>query len=183
VLLAHVEEDVLTQRLGALEVRRLKVRNVGAQRRVEALRDVDVLVEPAHRIPEFPLLEVERRVVLAQFVLPVPQGVEDRVEVALRALVLAEVVGDLVPEGDHAEDLAWRRGLRGVEVLDRPAQFDQRCAHLRARGEPTLRDRPDRRLEESVGALGGVPDVRVAHGPDVTRLGRELRRVRRRGQK
>ena len=149
----------------------------GREAGVEPLGDVDVLVEPAHRVPEVLLLEVERRVVLAELVLTVAQRVQDAVEVGLRRLVLAEVVGDLVAEGDHPEELLGAGGLLRVEVLDGATQLEQRRADLRALGQAALLQRLDRGLEQPVGGLGRLPDVDVAHGSHVGGLGRELRRA------
>ena len=152
----------------------------GGEARVEPLGDVDVLVEPRHRVPELLLLQVERGVVLAELVLAVAQRVQDAVEVALGALVLAEVVGDLVAERDHPEQLLGAGGLLRVEVLDRPAQLEQRRADLGPLGQAALLERLDRRLQQPVGGLGGLADVAVAHGAHVGGLRGELRRARAR---
>ena len=95
------------------------------ERGVELLRDVDVLREPLHRLPEVHLLLLERGVVLAQLVLAVVERLDDGVDVRLRALVLAEVVEDLVAERDHAEQLLGAGRLLGVEVLDGAPQVEQ----------------------------------------------------------
>ena len=96
--------------------------------RVEALGDVDVLVEPPEGLPQAGLLQVEGGVVAPQLVLAVVEGLDDGVEVGLGALVALEVVADLVAEGDDPEQLAGAGGALGVEVLDGAAQLDERRA-------------------------------------------------------
>ena len=86
--------------------------------------------EPLHRLPEVHLLLLERGVVEAQLVLTVVERLDDPVEVRLRALVLAEVVDELVAERDHAEQLLDARRLLRVEVLDGAAQIEQRRRDL-----------------------------------------------------
>ena len=82
---------------------------------------------------------------------------------ALRRLVLAEVVGDPVAERDHPEDLLGAARLAGVEVLDGAAQVEQGLADLGGPAEAALVERLDRRLEQPVARLGGEADVVVAH--------------------
>ncbi len=162
--------------------RRLERGDLGRQLRIEPLGDVDVLVQPAHRVPEVLLLHVQRDVVLAQLVLAVAQRVEDAVEVALRRLVLAEVVADAVAERDHPEDLLASARLAGVEVLHGAAQVEKGLADLAGLAQPALLERLDRRLEQPVAGLGGPADVVVAHGAHIGRLGVEGRRLGLRGE-
>ena len=123
----------------------------------------------------------ERGVVLGELVLAVAQGVQDAVEVALRRLVLAEVVGDLVAERHHAEELLGAGRLLRVEVLDGAAQLEQRRADLRALGQAALLQGLDRRAEQPVRGLGRRADVAVAHRAHVGRLRGELGRAGGRG--
>jgi hypothetical protein len=141
--------------------------------------DSRVLVQPGHRVPELLLLQVQRGVVLAELVLAVPECVQDPLEVALCALVLAEVVLDLVPERDHPEQFLGPGGLLRVQVLDRTAELEQGLAHRRALGQSAALQRLHRRGQQPIGALRGVPDVRVAHAAHVGRLRGELGRARR----
>ena len=117
----------------------------GGQARVEPLGDVDVLVEPGHRVPQVLLLEVERGVVLAELVLAVAQGVQDAVEVALRPTgTCGSSRSTLSPNGIMPEELLGAGGLLGVEVLDGPAQLEQGRADLRPLGQAALLQRLDR---------------------------------------
>ena len=177
VLLAHVEEDVLLEGGRLLGVGGLQRGDLRGQPRVEPLGDVDVLVQPTHGVPEVLLLHVERDVVLLELVLTVAQRVQDAVQVALRRLVLAEVVVDPVTERDHPEDLLAPARLGGVEVLDGPAQVEQGLADLAGLAEAALLERLDRRPEQPVARLGGAADVVVAHRPHIGRLGVERRRL------
>ena len=96
----------------------------------------------------------------------------------LRALVLAEVVGDAVPERDHPQELLRPLGALGVELLDGLAQLEQGAADLRPLGEAALLERLDRRLQQPVAGLGGAAHVVVTHAAHVVGTGGELRRVR-----
>ena len=174
VLLADVEEHVLTERFCSLGVGRLDLGDLGSEGGVEVLGEVDVLPEPLHRLPEVGLLLFERGVVLAELVLPLVQRVEDRVEVRLRALVPVEVVPQLVAEGDHPEELLDPGCFLGVEVLDGVAQLQQRVRDLGTLVEPTFRHRLHRPLQHAVADLGRGADVGVAHRADALGLGREL---------
>jgi len=179
VLLPHVEQHVLVEGLGLGGVVGLQFGDVGGQLRVELLGDVDVLVQPAHRRPELLLLHVEGHVVLGQLVLALAERVQDRVEVLLAVLVLAEVVLDRLAEREDAQDLL--RGLLGlarIQVLDGAAQLEERLAHLRAVGEAAAVDLADRRLQHAVALLGGLLDVGVAHRAHGGGLRLELRRLR-----
>src|SRR5439155_16828238 len=92
----------------------------------EMLGDVDVLSETLHRLPQMHFFLLERRVVLPELVLTVVERLHDRVEMLLRALVLAEVVDELVAERDQSEQLLDTARLGRVEVLDGAAQIEQR---------------------------------------------------------
>ena len=102
MLLPDVEQHVLVERLGLLRVGELELGDLGRQPRVQPLGDVDVLVQPAHHRPQVLLLHVQGDVVLGQLVLAGAQRVQDAVEVLLGALVLAEVVGDLLADAELA---------------------------------------------------------------------------------
>ena len=69
MLLADIEEHVLLEGGGLLGVGDVQGGDLGCHLRVEPLGDVDVLVEPAHRVPEVLLFQVERHVVALQLVL------------------------------------------------------------------------------------------------------------------
>ncbi len=97
----------------------------------------------------------------------------------LGRLVLAEVVGDPLAEGDHAEELLRPGRLRRVEVLDGAAQVDECLAHLGPLGQRSLVERLDRHLEHPVGRLGREADLVGPHAPHVGRLGLPLRGLRR----
>jgi hypothetical protein len=71
VLLTDIEQNVLAQCLCALRVGDLQLRDRGGEPGIEPLGDVDVRIEAPHRSPEVLLLQVERDVVLGQFVLAV----------------------------------------------------------------------------------------------------------------
>ena len=147
---------------------------VGGEPCVEPLGYVDVGVQAAHRSPEVLLLQIEGDVVLGQLVLAVPQGVQDSVQVALGGLVAAEVVHDLVAEGDHPEKLARPGGPARVKVLHRTAQLEQGVANLGAFSDSALLERPYRSLQQAVGGLGSSANVGVSHGTNVGRLLGEL---------
>ena len=182
MLLPDVEQHVVAQCLGPLRVGGLEVGDGGREARVEALGDVDVLVEARHRVPELLLLEVERGVVLAELVLAVAQRVQDAVEVLLGGLVLAEVVGRP----------GRRRGACPSSFLAPVASLGSRSSTVRrssSRVEPTLdpSERPPSwsartgDFSSRLRGLGRLADVAVAHRAHVGRLRRELRRARRRG--
>ncbi len=181
MLLPDVEQHVLRERLRGLRVGELELGDLGGEPRVEALGDVHVLVEAAHHRPQVRLLEVERDVVLGQLVLAVAEAVQDRVELALRALVLAEVVRrPCHRRAAGPSSLRDAPGLARVELLDGTAQLEQRLADLRALGQAALAERRDRLVEHPVRRLGGLADVGVAHGAHRVGLMGELRAARRR---
>ena len=91
-LLSDREEQVLLERPGAFRIGRFDRGDPRGQPRVELLREVGVLAQPAHDRPEVGLLLLDVGVVLAQLVLTFVERGDDRVDVALAGLVLAEVV-------------------------------------------------------------------------------------------
>ena len=132
VLLSDVEQHVVLERLGAFGIGCLDLGDPRRERCVEVLDDVHVLRESLHRLPELQLLLLERGVVLAELVLALVQGIQDRIDVGLRALVAVEVVAQLIAERNDAEQLAYARRLRGIEALDGLAQVEQRLRDLGA---------------------------------------------------
>ena len=184
VLLAHVEQHVVAQRLRPLGIGRLDLGDLRGERGVESLGDVDVLGEPLHRLPEMHLLLLERRVVLAQLVLAVVERLDDRVDVRLRALVLAEVV---------ARSCRRTGSSRGA-CLAPVACFGSRSSIVRRRSisvagdlgalaQRTVLHRAHRRREQPVRRLGRRTDVVVAHRGDVARPSRRTRASGRRGRR
>lgn len=125
MLLPDIEEHVLGEGLGLLRVAQLQFGDPSREPGVEPLGDVDVLVEPPHDVPEV-LLPGERDIVALEFVLaPLRRLWSMALSLVLRGLVLAEVVHDLVPEGQPVEPLLGARGLARVEVFDGPPQLEQ----------------------------------------------------------
>ena len=131
------------------------------------LGEIDVLAEPLHRLPEMHLLLLQRRVVLAEFVLALVQRVQDRVEVGLRALVAVEVVAELVAEGNEAEQLLDPGRLLRVEILDRPPQVEQACStpsnprRSRPCPSPSPGSRSIRLLTSEAARMSSSPIVRM----------------------
>ena len=72
---------------------------------VDLSADVGILLEHTHGFPETHLFGLDGRVVLAQFILTVIQGLENGVELALGRLILVKVVAQPVTKGNKAEQL------------------------------------------------------------------------------
>ncbi len=137
---------------------------------------MDHLFQIAHRLPQLLPLHVDRGIVHDQFVLAAGKVVEDRLDMRLRALVAAEVIGQLVAERNDAEDFA-RAGqlaaLARIEIFDDPAQFGQICADAFV-----LVHGPHRAIQETVGHAGRGHDFLAAHIGQLVDLLAELRRIR-----
>ena len=94
----------------------------------------------------------------------------------LRALVAAEVIGQLVAEGNDAEDLARPRQLAAlarIEVLDHAAQFGKIGADAFV-----LVHRAHRAVEETVGHVRRSHDFLAAHIGQLVDLLAEFGRIR-----
>ena len=102
------------------------------------------------------------------------ERVQDGVEVALRALVPAEVVGHLVAERDHPRNFLVPGAWLGVEVLDGAAQLEQGCPTLEPSARPPSLSALTGAFEQPVRGLGRLADVGVAHAAHVVRLRGEL---------
>ena len=62
---------------------------------------MDHLLEPMHRLPKVGTFGVDRCIIHQQLVLAVGEARQDRRDVALRALILTEIVLHLVAEGNE----------------------------------------------------------------------------------
>mmetsp|Transcript_20818 Transcript_20818/g.79831 ORF Transcript_20818/g.79831 Transcript_20818/m.79831 type:complete len:426 (-) Transcript_20818:3821-5098(-) len=168
-LLARVEQHLLAHDAGLLGVAGLQRAGLGIELAVQLLADVHILLQPLHQRPEVDLLLLDGRVVAQQFVLAALERFDDGVQVALGALVAVEVVGQLVAQRDHAEDLAHAEQValaRRVQRLDLAAQVDQGLADLRALVEHAVLQRADRPLQHPVGDRSRGLDVLDAHRVD-----------------
>ena len=163
MFLPDVEQDVDTKHVGSPGIGGIDLDNLCCHRQVQLLRDVHVLDEALHRLPEVHLLLLECGVVSSQLVLALVQPVQDRVDMRLRTLVAIEVLPQLVAEGNDAEQLAHSRRSAWVEIFDLTPQFGERFGHSGTGVETTLADVANRRVQHPVAHRRRGADVGIAH--------------------
>ena len=139
VLLAHVEQHVLAQRLGPLGVGRVELRRSSRRAgRRAARRRRCTGCSRAIVSQRCSFSRSSAALSLRSSSWPLYSALHDRVDLLLRALVPAEVVRELVAERDQAEQLLADRRLAAGRGPRRSAQVEQRPADLGRAGHAAV---------------------------------------------
>ena len=165
----RVEQRGFADRLGLGRLGRVELVGLVFQLFVQALRDVDHLLELVHRLPQAGTLGVDRRIVHQQLVLAVGEAGENLRDVGLRAAILVEVAVDAIAEWNDSEQLARLAGALRIERFDRTSELRQVGADA-----AVLVDCLDRAIEEAVGGAGRLGDFLAAHRRQLVDLLAEL---------
>ena len=173
--LADIEQGGFAYCLRLLRIGRVEFGGFLFQLAVERLGDVDHLLEIAHRLPQFLPFDVDRGIVHQQLVLAAAELEEDLLDMRLRALIAAEIIGQLVAEGDDAEEFARPGQLAPatrIEILDHATQFGEVGTDAFI-----LVHRPQGAVEEAVGMTRCRHDFLAAHIGQLVDLLAEFGRI------
>ena len=121
--LARVEQGRLADRLRLCGLRGVQLVGLLLELGIERLRNMDHLLELAHRLPHLGALGVDRGIVLEQLILARGQGRQNFGDVGLRRLIFHEIAAQFVTERNNSEQSAGTGQIAScrIERFDRLA--------------------------------------------------------------